>query len=162
MDVTFPTFSRGGLGKGLASVFEQRLRRRPPLLLQESRGRQLLILCDIGGSLKGQPFETYSFLIFDLDCSAVWLRNQNAFRRQVLVHRRRMAFKALNDVIRQRALIPFLNLAEALNGVLVTFAVDKKGRPKLGGGGAAREELSCLWKGSVVERLMWIIYLGAF
>jgi hypothetical protein len=162
MDATFPTFSRGGLGTGLAGVFEQRLRRRPPLLLRESRGRQLLILCDIGGSLKAQPFETYSFLVFDLDCSAVWLQGQSAFRRQVLVHRRRMAFKALNDVIRRRALMPFLNLAEALNGVLVTFAVEKKGRPNIGDGGAAREELSQFWKGSVVERLMWVIYLGAF
>jgi hypothetical protein len=48
MDATFPTFSCGGLGIGLADVFEQRLRRRPPLLLRESRGHQLLILCDIG------------------------------------------------------------------------------------------------------------------
>jgi hypothetical protein len=162
MNATFPTFSRGGLGVGLASVFEQRLRRRLPLLLRESRGRQLLILCDIGGSLKGQPFETYSFLVLDLDRSAVWLHGQSVFRRQVLVHRRRMAFKVLNDAIRRRALMPFLNLAETLAGVHVTFAVDKKRRPELGDGGAAQEELSCLWKASVVERLMWVIYLGAF
>jgi hypothetical protein len=162
MGTTFPTFSRGGLGIGLAGVFEHHLRRRPSLLLRENRGHQLLILCDIGGSLKGQPFETYSFLIFDLDCSAIWLQGQSAFRRQVLVHRRRMAFKALNDTIRRRALTPFLNLAEALKGVLVTFAVDKKERPNIGDGGAAREELSSLWKASVVERLMWVIYLGAF
>jgi hypothetical protein len=73
-----------------------------------------------------------------------------------------MAFKALKDAIRRRALMPFLNLAESLKGVLITFAVDKKERPKIGDGGAAQEELSCLWKASVVERLMWVIYLGAF
>src|SRR3546814_17335765 len=73
-----------------------------------------------------------------------------------------MAFKALNDAIRRRALIPFLTLAEELNGVLVTFAVDKKQRPKMADGGATRDELSALWKPAVVDRLMWVIYLGAF
>lgn len=162
MNAHSPNFSRGGLGVGLAGIFERRLRGRPPLLLTEPRGQQLLILCDIGGSLKEQPFETYSFLVLDLDRNRLWLQGQSAFRSEVLVHRRRMAFKALNDGIRRRALLPFLALAEVLNGVLVTFAVDKKQRPKMGDGGATWDELSALWKPTVVDRLMWVIYFGAF
>lgn len=73
-----------------------------------------------------------------------------------------MAFKALNDGLRRRALVPFLTLAEVLDGVLVTFAVHKVDRPIIGDGGAAHDELASLWKPKVVDRLMWVIYLGAF
>jgi hypothetical protein len=155
-------FSRGGLGICLAELFEERLTRAPPLLLRESRGQRLMVVCDIGGSLKQQAFETFSFLVVDLDRNGVWLQQQRAFRQQVLPHRRRMAFKALNDAIRRRALAPFLTLAENLTGVLVTFAIHKNERPALGNGGATREELEDCWKPSVINRVMWLAYLGAF
>lgn len=44
----------------------------------------------------------------------------------------------------------------------MTFAVDKRRRPDLGNGGASADELAAYWKTSVVDRLMWVIYLGAF
>lgn len=157
-----PRFSRNGLGIALGGVFERRLGRKPCLSSEAPRGRQLLMLCDIGGSQKEQPFETFGFLILDLDRNPYWLNGQAAFRRKVLLQRRRMAFKALNDGIRRRALVPFLTLAEVLNGVLVTFAVHKSERPIMGDGGATREELAPLWKPAVIDRLMWVIYLGAF
>ena len=155
-------FSRDGLGIGLAEVFEERLIRAPPLLLRKSRGQRLMIVCDIGGSLRQQAFETFSFLVIDLDQSGSWLQQQRAFRRQVLPHRRRIAFKALNDAIRRRALAPFLTLAESLTGVLVTFAIHKNERPIFETGGAAREELAAFWKPLVATRVMWLVYLGAF
>jgi hypothetical protein len=157
-----PRFSRKGLGVALGGVFDGRLIRKPCLLTEVTRGRQLLILCDIGGSQKEQPFETFGFLVLDLDHNSVWLDGQARFRREVLVQRRRMAFKTLNDGVRRRALVPFLTLAEELNGVLVTFAVHKIERPIIGDGGATREELTSLWKPAVIDRLMWVIYLGAF
>ncbi len=121
MRVDVPKFSRGGLGVSLAGVFEGRLRRRPCLWLSMPRGRQFLIVCDIGGSQKDQPFETLSFLVLDLDANARWLAGQRTFRTRILTQPRRMAFKAFNDRVRRRALMPFLTLAETLNGILVTF-----------------------------------------
>lgn len=155
-------FSRGGLGIGLAELFERRLMRVPPVLLRETRGRQLMIVCDIGGSLKRQSFETFSFLVVDLDRNNDWLQQHRSFRHHVLPHRRRIAFKALNDAIRRRALVPFLNLATKLTGALVTFAIHKRERPVIGGGGASQEELAACWKPSVIDRVVWTIYLGAF
>lgn len=73
-----------------------------------------------------------------------------------------MAFKRLGDVQRRQALPSFLALSETLVGALVTFAVDKKRRPALGCGGATSDELAAYWKPSVTDRLMWVIYLGAF
>jgi len=121
-----------------------------------------MMLCDIGGSQKAQPFETYSFLVLDLDRNLHWLHGQSEFRKRVFVQRRRMAFKAMNDGARRRSLQPFLRLSEVLNGVLVTFAVHKVERPVVGTGGAADEELVPLWKQAVIDRLTWMIYLGAF
>jgi len=157
-----PKFSRGGVGVCLADIFEKRLMRRPPLLLREGRGQQLMIVCDIGGSQRQQAFETFGFLIVDLDRNGSWLQRQHAFRQHILRHRRRIAFKALNDGVRRRALVPFLNLAETLVGVLVTFAIHKNERPSLSGGGALTEELTAYWKLSVVDRVMWLTYLSAF
>ena len=157
-----PRFSREGLGVALGGVFERRLRRRPCLLTQAPRGRQLMMLCDIGGSQKAEPFETYSFLVLDLDRNPHWLHGQSEFRKRVFVQHRRMAFKAMNDGARRRSLQPFLRLSEVLNGVLVTFAIHKVERPVVGTGGAADEELVPLWKPAVIDRLTWMIYLGAF
>ena len=120
------------------------------------------MLCDIGGSQKSQPFETYSFLVLDLDQNAYWLQGQSEFRKRVFTQHRRMAFKAMNDGARRRALRPFLRLSEVLNGVLVTFAIHKTERPEIGFGGAAEDDLVGLWKPAVIDRMMWMVYLGAF
>ena len=55
---------------------------------------------------KGPTLQTYAFLILDLDRNAPWLAGQARFRCVVLPHRRRMAFKAMNDAFRRRALAP--------------------------------------------------------
>lgn len=157
-----PRFSRLGLGTGLGGPFDAAIARRPPQLLLGRRGQQLLVACDIGGSQKTQRYETYSFLIVDLDCNAPWLGGQACFRSAVLPHRRRMAFKAMNDGFRRRALAPFMKLADHLNGVLVTFAVDKIQRPRIIFDEPPGDELGALWKAAIVNRLLWVIHLSVF
>lgn len=155
-------FSRAGLGSGMAEVFEAMMAWRQPPLLREPRGRQLFVTCDIGGSQKLQRYETYSFLVMDLDRNQSWLDLRAAFRDQFFTLHRRMAFKALNDAHRRRALEPFLRLASLVNGVLVTFAIDKAERPRIGMVDEVRNELAALWKPAVADRLLWVIYLSAF
>lgn len=146
----------------MAGIFDRALARHRPLLMQGGRGRQLLVTCDIGGSQKLQPYETFSFLILDLDRNGPWLATQAAFRAQFFTHHRRMSFKTLNDGLRRRALAPFLRLASLVDGVLVTFAVDKLERPRIGLDDEVREELRAFWKPAVADRLMWVIYLSVF
>lgn len=155
-------FSRQGLGVALGSVFEGALARRRHHALQGQRGAQLLITCDIGGSQKGQQYETFAFLIHDLDHSQAWLSGQRYLRSAVMRHHRRMAFKAMNDRLRRQSLIPFLELAEHLDGFLVTFAVDKGARPHMTLDDDLHADLATVWKPSVIPRLTWIAYLGAF
>ena len=98
--------------------------------MQGSRGRQLLITYDIGGSQKSQPYEAFSILVLDPDRNGMWA--QAAFRAEVFAHQpRRMSFKALNDGLWRRALPSFLRLAGLIDGVFVTFAVDKMKRPQI-------------------------------
>lgn len=146
----------------LGSVFEGALARRSYHALSAPRGDQLLITCDIGGSQKDQRYETFAFLIHDLDRSQRWLSGQRHLRSAVMRHQRRMAFKAMNDRLRRQALIPFLELAEHLDGFLVTFAVDKGARPHMTLDDEVQTDVATLWKASVIPRLTWIAYLGAF
>lgn len=155
-------FSRHGLGGALGNVFEGVLARRSYHALSQPRGGQLLITCDLGGSQKDQRYETFAFLIHDLDRSQRWLSGQRHLRSAVMRHRRRMAFKAMNDRLRRQALIPFLELAECLDGFLVTFAVDKGARPNMALDDDVHADLATVWKPSVIPRLTWIAYLGAF
>ncbi len=122
------------------------------------------MVADFGGQHKGQHFDTYAFLIFDLDRNERWLQGQRFFRQAIMPSGRRMAFKAMNDKVRRQALVPFLQLADEIEGWLVLFAVSKVG------GSAFRnadqsdefEQLLKSWKPGVRERLLRIMHFSAF
>jgi hypothetical protein len=84
-----------------------------------ARGQQLLMVSDFSGTHAGSAFTSYAFLSLDIDQNPIWLAVQREFRRSVL-HRRRMAYKSLNDRVRRQALPHFLQLADQLNGALIT------------------------------------------
>jgi hypothetical protein len=127
------------------------------------RGRTSLLVADFGGSHSGQLFDTYSFLVLDIDQNHEWRLGQQRFRQQVLRNARRMAFKALNDNQRRDALIPFLCLADGIDGWLVTFAISKTGGSLFACDDPddPLEDLK-LWKPHVQERLMRVIHLSVF
>jgi hypothetical protein len=68
---------------------------------------------------------------------------------------RRMCFKAMNDKYRRQALVPFLTLADCINGWLVLFAVSKAGG-SLFGQIFNGDDLLAGWKPAVRERLLRI------
>lgn len=115
----------------------------------------------MGGAQKHEPYETFSFLVLDLDRNQRWLEGKAVFRGKLALDHRRMAFKSINDVNRRQALIPFLQMAEVLNGTLVTFAVHKLQRPTFDRDETSAEFFS-VWKPSVTNRLLWTLHLGAF
>jgi hypothetical protein len=122
------SFSTSGSGKILARSFDRVLRQRPYSFPNvEPRGQTLMMAADFGGQHKGQYFDTYAFLVFDLDHNSRWLAGQRLFRQKMMPTARRMCFKAMNDKYRRQALVPFLTLADRINGWLVLFAVSKAG-----------------------------------
>ena len=90
-------------------------------------GKHLFVGSDFGGNHKGAKYKTYAFLVVN-DQPSPWLQKQKIIRDKYLTDSRRMSFKRLSDPIRQRALVPFLQAADTLNGHLVVFAVHKSVR----------------------------------
>jgi hypothetical protein len=119
---------------------------------------------DFGGQHKGQYFDTYAFLVFDLDQISGWLDGQRLFRRKVMPKARRMCFKGMNDKYRRQALVPFLTLADRIDGWLVLFAVSKAGGSLFGHFAETPDgdDLVAGWKPAVRERLLRILHLSAF
>lgn len=81
---------------------------------------------DYSGSHGDSQFRTYGFVIGDADASPEWPSRCRKSRNAFLADGRRMAFKSLNDSQRRRALIPFLEASEAINGHVVVVAINKK------------------------------------
>jgi hypothetical protein len=86
----------------------------------------LLIFSDYGGAHKGARHEVYSYLVTTPLAVSAFNRRRERLRRGELGSQRRMAYKALNDNVRRRSLIGYLDAADGLAGALISFVVDKR------------------------------------
>lgn len=158
-------FSRHGVGFTLADSFDRALLEAPQAFPACERGRTVLIAIDLGGSHSRQLFETYSFLVVDLDTNQEWFAMQRAFRSELMASMRRMSFKALNDKVRRRSVTPFLQMGNSLTGWLVTFGISKNRESVFDKADSIAPELESIlenWKPAVRERLMRVLHLSAF
>ncbi|MFC7333065.1 hypothetical protein [Rhodocista pekingensis] len=160
-----PAFSKAGVGGILGPSLGASLLSDQYGFPFVKRGRALLLAADFGGHHQKQHFDTYTFLILDLAKNQEWLSWQHHyFRDTVLPNSRRMSFKALNDGMRRRALVPFMQAAAGIEGCLVQFAISKVGgslftdqiNDEIGA------ELLKKWKVTVQERLLRVLHLSAF
>jgi hypothetical protein len=152
------TFSTLGIGKILAQPLDRVAAECGHCFPHGRRGSTLVIVGDLSGSNKGQLYETYSFLVLDIDQNNEWQLVQRHFRRAVL-QSRRMSFKALNDTRRRAAIVPFLQAANRINGWLVTFAISKKGGSLFVEDDFLHLEI---WKSKVRERLSRVVQLSGY
>jgi hypothetical protein len=81
---------------------------------------------DYGGAHKGARYEVFSYLVTTPVGLSGFDAERVQLRRAGLGVERRMAYKALNDNVRLRSLTGYLEAADRLAGVLITFAVDKR------------------------------------
>ena len=158
-------FSRAGIGQMLGDSFDRKAQINSfTFPTVDPRGETLMMVADFGGQHKGQHFDTYAFLIFDLEQNESWIEGQRLFRQTIMPSGRRMAFKAMNDKLRRRALVPFLQLANEIKGWLVLFAVSKVGGSMFRNADKSDdfEQLLKNWKPSVRERLLRVMHFSAF
>lgn len=126
------------------------------------RGQQLFLAADFSGTHNGPLYTTYAFLLLDLDRNSWWMNAQRLFRLEALKGGRRLSFKALNDGTRRRALLPFLLMADEIEGTLIVVAISKdrdsifQPVPE-----DADRSLIAAWKPSVHEHLMRVTHLSA-
>jgi hypothetical protein len=87
---------------------------------------ELLMASDYSGEHKAADFCVYSFFLTTrTSILAMWHEHRLAWRREFLTENRTIAFKKLSDRQLQRALPTFLASAASVNGLVVSFAVEK-------------------------------------
>lgn len=94
-------------------------------LFGDMSGPLVHMFSDYGGTHKESLYETFAMLYMDFENSMPWQIERYRIRQRYLPDGRRMSFKGLNDINKQHALIPFLQAADAIPGVLLVFAVHK-------------------------------------
>lgn len=161
---SMPTFATVGVGGLLAPSHSANLLSDKSGFPFLARGRTLMLVADFGGHHQKRHFDTYTFLILDLLKNREWLAWQRHFRHAILQNSRRMSFKALNDGMRRRALVPFMRAAADIEGCLVQFAISKAGGSLFTGASEDEVggELLKRWKPTVQERLLRVLHLSAF
>lgn len=127
-------------------AFNEHVRNSPLPVLN---GREVVIATDTSGLHRQSRFEVLGIVIFDFDSSLQWEILRQTVRREFLKDSRRMAFKRLDESVRQRALIPFLRAADQMHGLCMCVSVNKQ-LNILGGGRLMFEQLKkeCLLKAS--------------
>lgn len=88
-------------------------------------GSHIMVGSDYSGEHRRSDYRVYSFLLVDADHSPNYPELRRQLRAELLPDSRRMSYKNLNDRIRQKALIPFLNIADAFTGLCCAIVVHK-------------------------------------
>ncbi len=124
--------------------------------------RKLTIVSDYGGEHGTATFATYSFLIFNEESIADFVKACIIFRDGPLGKKRRMAYKNLGDKVRKGILVPFLHAADTIHGILFTISVEKH-EIDLFGSGVVEVEQSLLpnIKLSTTRKLLTICHFLA-
>jgi hypothetical protein len=109
------------------SAFIEKIENNRSIQLPDLRhSESLFVFSDYGGEHKSTSFFTYSFLITDIESVTFFCRKYIEFNEKRNLQGRAIEFKRLNDKIRSDNLIPFLYLADNLNGLVFNIIIEKK------------------------------------
>lgn len=108
------------LDEQLAGISKHNVRALPTF-----QGKDVWVFSDYSGQQKASDFSVIAMLLMDADASPEWPRARSAVRSRFLSDGRRMSFKGLNDKRKQAALVPFLEAADLLFGLLAVVAIHK-------------------------------------
>lgn len=152
---------------GFMNTFSESVRdaeaKYPGLLPDLRQGSTLFIASDYSGQHDQAWFESFCFLLADLKRCGDWEELRRNLRRRFLPDGRRMSYKNLGDKKRRKALIPFLNAANAIPGIVTTILVDKRIESLFRKDGRLDMNDPQLqeyahWKGRVFEKLLRIVH----
>lgn len=96
--------------------------KNPTLIPDLSKDKTLFVFSDYS-RVQGK-YKTYSFLVIGRSSADYFNGVRKILRDDFNLKNRRMSYKGLNDKIKLKALPAFLSCAGAMDGLLITFAVD--------------------------------------
>jgi hypothetical protein len=140
--------------------------REPGSIADVRNSKELIVACDFAGAHKAAKFEAFAFLLGAVGGSARWMKERAVVRDRLLPDGRRMAYKALNDKIRRKALSPFLAASNAFPGNLFIVMIRRNIQTLFDDPGSRTlfPELIVAeygWKRKSFHRLLLIASLGA-
>jgi len=155
-----------GLMKGFSESIRRMEFRHPGVLPDLRKGNTIFIGSDYGGQHDLARYETYTFILADLENCIDWENLRQDWRKTFLSDGRRMSYKKLNDQRCRKALRPFLQAANFLIGLVVTVLVDKRIKSIFEPFESDRIDTSILniyskWKEPVFEKLLRIIHFAS-
>lgn len=149
----------------LDAVLRRAQDRDPHAFPDLQRSEDIIVTSDYGGENKEALYAGYSFLINSAQSWAEWEPHRLALRR-TLRFERRLSFKKLADGQRREALPAFLNAAGSLDGLSLTFLVDKRIPSLFDESGTLdlfQPDLNRFrhWKPRILERVLRVTHLLA-
>jgi hypothetical protein len=154
-----------GASNTISAAIARAEQRHPGLIPDLRSFPTLLVGSDYSGLHKAAQFEVNTLLITNFETIAWWDEHRSRLRAQRLPHQRRMSYKTLNDGYRREALVSFLDAANQMTGILVTFAIDRR-VPSLftledPTDVARRFQMFDGWKGPAIEHAMRILHIAS-
>ena len=148
----------------LSDAFNRLIWSNPERYPYTSRGKTLMLLGDFSGSHRRSGFQSYSFIVLDLESNQAWRKKQDVFRKKYLSDARRMSYKSLNDRTRREALPQFLDMADQIEGWIVSFCITRRTGTLFRNNDSdlSFDLLKGVWKPSVLEQALRILHFSAF
>ncbi len=111
-----------GFIKDVSDIIAAEAWKNPSLIPDLSQDKTLFVFSDYS-RVQGE-YKTYSFLVIGRSGADYFNGARKALRDDFNLKNRRMSYKGLNDRKKLKALPAFLSCAGAMDGILITFAVD--------------------------------------
>ena len=113
-----------GFVNDLSDIIAVEAWKDPSLIPDLSRDRSIFVFSDYSQT-RGY-YKTYSFYVFGQSGADYFNGARKTLRADFRLGLRRMSFKSLNDRVKLTALPAFLDIAGAIDGFILTFAVDSR------------------------------------
>lgn len=117
---------RAGIATTISRCFAEHEEQNPTAFPSLRQDPCIVVASDYSGDHKESDYQLATFLISNIaGIYADWELERLRIREEHLPDGRRIEFKGLSDARRQRAIVPFLNATEKINGMLLCIAFEK-------------------------------------
>jgi hypothetical protein len=91
-----------------------------------SKSSTIYCFSDYSGDIKSDTHNTYSFLLTDDNSIALFSKGHKIIRDKYGIEKRKFSYKDLSDKVLKHPYNDFITLANSVNGILLSVAINKK------------------------------------